>query len=122
MVCGPACRGRRSWPPAFARPDRLDLLRLQRHGEQDVERPGLRRRRVVTEHHLIVIFRDIERRLFRINLDHSAVRVAAGCHEGTLQRPERIALAAHQLGEHFGDVLWLTRWYRYMVDHSNSPL
>jgi hypothetical protein len=46
----------------------------------------------------------------------NAMRVAARCHEGALQRPERIPLAAHQLGEHLGDVLRLTRRYRYVVD------
>src|SRR5271163_3375907 len=108
--------------PALARPDRLDLLRLQRHREQNVERPGLRRRRVVAEDDLIVILRDIECRPFRIDLDHSSVRVAACCHEGALQRPEWIALAAHQLGEHLGDALRLTRWYRNVVDHWHSPM
>jgi hypothetical protein len=71
---------------------------------------------------LIVIIRDVERRPFRIDLDHGAVRVAARCHEGALQRPERIALSAHQLGEYLGDVLRLTRRYRYVVDHCTQAL
>src|SRR5947209_8742578 len=86
-----------------------------------MERPGLRRRRVVAEHYLVVVLRDVERGPFRIDLDHSAVRVVARRHESALKWPERIALAAHQLGEHLGNVLRLARRYRYMVDHWHSP-
>jgi hypothetical protein len=93
----------------------------QRHREQDVKGPSLGRRRVVAKDDLIVIPRDIERRPFRIDLDHRAVRVAACRHEGTLQWPKWIALAAHQLGEHLGNVLRLTGRYRYVVDHWHSP-
>jgi hypothetical protein len=39
-----------------------------------------------------------------------------------LQRPERIALAAHQLGEHLGNALRLTRRNRNVVDHWHSPM
>jgi len=103
--------------PRLTRPDRLDLLRLQRHREQNVKRPGLRRRSVVAKNHLIVICRDVERRPLRIDLDHSAVGIAARGHEGALERPERIRLSAHQFGEDLGDALRLTRGYRYVVDH-----
>jgi hypothetical protein len=59
--------------------------------DRDMDRPGLRRGRVVAENDLIVVFWDIERRPFRVDLDHRAVRVAARCHEGALQRPQMFA-------------------------------
>ena len=85
--------------PALAGADPLDLLAAQRHRDQRVKRPGLRRR-LLAEHDLVVVRRNLERRLFRIDLDHRAVLVAARRHVGAFERPERKAFAVHQLGEH----------------------
>ena len=48
------------------------------------------------------------------------MRVAARRHEGAFERAERKALSAHQLGQHFGYVLRLTRRDRYVMDHPNA--
>ena len=50
----------------------------------------------------------------RIDLDHRAVHVAARRHEGTFERPERVALAAHQFGQDLGDMARLARRNRYV--------
>jgi hypothetical protein len=84
-----------------------------------MERPGLRRRRIFAEYDLIVAGRDIERRALRVDLDHRAVGVAARRHEGAVERAERKALAVHQFGQHFGDMLRRTRRDRYVMDHPN---
>ena len=72
---------------------------------------------VLAEHDLIVVVRDVEGRPIRIDLDHRAVLVAARRHKGALERPERVALAAHQLGQNLGDVARLACRDRYVVDH-----
>jgi hypothetical protein len=85
-----------------------------------VEWPGLRRRLIFAEYHLIVAVWDVERRALRVDLDHRAVLVAARRHEGTFERAERKTLAAHEFGQHLGNVLRLTRRDRYVMDHPNT--
>jgi len=58
----------------------------------------------------------------RIDLDHRAARVAARRHEGTFERPERMALAAHQFAKDLGDMARLARRHRYVVGHCTSPM
>src|SRR5512147_641134 len=108
--------------PAFARPDALDLVRLQRHREQHMEGPGTGRRLVLAEHDLTVAGRNVESRALRIDLDHRAVRVATRRHEGAFEWPERMALAAHQFGQDLSDMARLAGRNRYVVDHCASPI
>src|SRR5215469_16151557 len=95
--------------PAFAGADPLNLFRLQRHGQKHMEWPILRRRWVFAKHDLIIAVWDVERRSLRVDLDHAALRVAARRHKCAFQRTEWKALAAHQFGQHLGNVLRLTR-------------
>src|SRR5262249_4491615 len=105
--------------PALASADTSDLVRLARHRKQYMERPSSRRRRILSNNDLIVTFRHDECRALRVDLDHRAVRIAACRHEGAFERAERKALAVHQFGQNFSNVLRLTRRDRYVVDHLN---
>ena len=75
---------------------------------------------VLTEHDLVVAGRNVESGALRIDLDHRAVLVATRRHEGTFERPERMALTAHQFGQDLGDMARLARRNRYVVDHFTS--
>jgi hypothetical protein len=50
------------------------------------------------------------------------VLVAARRHKGAFERTERVALAAHQLGQHLGDVLRVARRDRDVMDHCEALL
>src|SRR6185437_261539 len=105
--------------PALPRADRLDRRGVERHRQEHVKRPGLRRRLVLAEDDLVVVGRDVERRPVRVDLDHVAVRPHG--HKGAFERAERHAFSAHHLGENLGDVLRVARGDRDMVDHREPP-
>src|ERR1051326_3335554 len=107
--------------PALALSDALHFIGFERHGQQHMEWPGMRRSIVCAEHDLIVLIRDVQRRALGVNLDHRPVLVAACRHVRSFQRPEGIALTRHQFGQNLSHMLRLARGYRYVMDHPNSP-
>src|SRR5579872_5343 len=108
--------------PAFPCADLLYLLGVEGNRKEGVEGPGVRRCLVLAEDDLLVASRDVERGLVRIDLDHGAVGVATGRHEGAFQRAERHTPAAHQFGKHLGDTLRFARRNRDVVDHLCASL
>jgi hypothetical protein len=76
-----------------------------------MEGPGIGRRLVLAEDDLLVAGRNVERGALGVDLDHRAVHVTARRHEGAFELSERMALAAHQFRQDFGDMARLPRRY-----------